>query len=139
MSAEEKLQSMVVELRTLESYYNEVATRESLVTRMLLESKGALDALKSLPEDGTSDVIVPVGGGVLIHASVPAPEKLIVSVGADVALEKTRMDAQSYVEERVGELQRAVSNLGAQRNELTTKMEVMRAQVNKFAQSLKRS
>lgn len=83
MSAEEKLQSIVLDLRILEGYYNEVATRESLLARFLLELKGALDASKGLPQDGTSDLLIPVGGGVFVHATAPPPEKLIVSVGAE--------------------------------------------------------
>ena len=134
MSAEEKIESLVAELRILESYFNEVSNRENMLGRAMVESKAALQAVRSLPQTGLSEVLVPVGGGVLMHVQVPPPESLIVSVGADVAVEKTRDDAVSFLDDRVQEMEKAMSQLGMQRADLGNRINSTRMAINSLVE-----
>lgn len=138
MSDEEKVQSLMVELRILETYYNEIEGRESMAARALVEGRTALEALKALSTDTSSDVLVPIGGGFFIKSNIPSIEKLIVSVGADVAVEKTKDDAIKFMEERVSEMERAVSTLEGQKVELARRIEAGRLAVSKLAEQLQR-
>jgi len=44
-TAEETVNALVVEVRVLESTYNELTSRQNLLERALLESRAALDSI----------------------------------------------------------------------------------------------
>ena len=130
MSDEERLQALVAELRVLESYYNEVDARETVLARAILENRAALEAVKSLPQTSLSEILVPIGGSVFIHAQAPPPDSLIVNVGADVAVEKTRDGTVTFLEERIQEMEKAVTTLETQKGDLGSKINSIRLEIN---------
>lgn len=129
MSDEEKLQAAIAELRILEAYYNEATARESLVTKAVLENRAAIESVKGLPVDAESELLVPIGGGLLIHSKAQPVQKLIVSVGADVAVEKTREEALAFLEQRLGDLEKGAVTLAGQRSDLARKIASAREQI----------
>jgi len=56
-TAEETVNALVVEIRVLESTYNELSARQNLLQRALLESRAALDSIKGLAGQTESEVL----------------------------------------------------------------------------------
>ncbi|MEM3437014.1 MAG: prefoldin subunit alpha [Nitrososphaerales archaeon] len=130
MSEQERLQSLVAELRILEAYFNEINARESLLARAIMESRAALEAIKSFPSNEISDLLVPIGGGIFMEASAKPPEKLLVSIGANVVVEKTKDSTISFLEDRIKELENAISKLEAQKEELARRIDYNRVAIS---------
>lgn len=114
----------------LEAYFNEINARESLLARAVMESRAALEAIRGFPRNETSDLLIPIGGGIFIEASAKPPERLLVSIGADVIIEKTKDGAISFLEDRIKELENAISNLEAQKAELVKRIESNRVAIS---------
>lgn len=138
MSEQEKLQSLAIELRMLEGYFSEINTRESLLTRAVVESRAALEAIRSFPNSEVSDFLVPIGGGVFIEASAKPLEKLIVNIGANVMVEKTKDGTISFLEERTKGIENAISNLEAQKAELAKRIDTNRAAISGILEKQKK-
>ncbi len=138
MSEQEKLQSLSIELRMLEGYFSEINTRESLLTRAVVESRAALEAIRSFPNSEVSDFLVPIGGGVFIEASAKPLEKLIVNIGANVMVEKTKDGTISFLEERTKGIENAISNLEAQKAELAKRIDTNRAAISGILEKQKK-
>lgn len=136
MSVEEQIQKMVLELRILESYYNELSARETLVARAVLDSRATIEALKSIPAGSNSEILVPLGAGVLMRVCSPTVEKLLLNIGAGVVIEKSKEDTLKYLNERLSQLEAALSNIAAQKAEIANKINAYRAQVNNLAAKL---
>jgi len=136
LSVEEQLQKMVLELKILESYYNELTARETLVAKAVLDSRATIEALKSIPEGSDSEILVPLGAGVLMRVCSPMVEKLLLNIGAGVVIEKSKEDTIKYLNERLNQLETALSNIAAQKAEIANKINVYRAQVNNLAAKL---
>ncbi len=136
MSVEEQIQKMVLELRILESYYNELSARETLVARAVLDSRATIEALKSIPAGSNSEILVPLGAGVLMRVCSPTVEKLLLNIGAGVVIEKSKEDTLKYLNERLSQLEVALSNIAAQKAEIANKINAYRAQVNNLAAKL---
>lgn len=136
MSVEEQLQKMVLELKILESYYNELTARETLVAKAVLDSRATIEALKSIPEGSDSEILVPLGAGVLMRVCSPMVEKLLLNIGAGVVIEKSKEDTIKYLNERLNQLETALSNIAAQKAEIANKINAYRAQVNNLAAKL---
>ncbi|MEM1994514.1 MAG: prefoldin subunit alpha [Nitrososphaerales archaeon] len=136
MSVEEKIQRMLLELRALETYYNELTTRETLVARAILDSRATLNALKSIPEGSDSEILLPLGAGVLMRVKSPKADTLLINLGAGVVIEKNKEYVLNYLTTRISELENALSNISAQKTELENKINSHRAEVNNLAASL---
>ena len=136
MSVQEDLQRLVLELRVLESYYNELTSRETLVARAILDNRATMDALKSRPQGSDSEILVPLGAGVLMKVCAPSVDRLLLNIGAGVVVEKSKEDTLKYLNERSSELEAALSNIGAQKVDLANKINAYRAKVNDLASRL---
>jgi len=139
VSEQERLQSLVIELRMLEGYFNEVNTRESILARAIMENRAALEAIRGFSSNEVSDLLVPIGGGVFIETSAKPPDKLIVSIGANVMVEKTKDGIINFLEERIKEIEDAISNLESQKAELARRIDANRAAISSIAEKQKKT
>jgi prefoldin alpha subunit len=134
MSDEERLQTLLAEIRLLEGYAAQLESREDLVVRAIMENRAAQEALKSLSEETRSEILVHIGGGLFVRSEAPPVQNLLVTVGAGVTLQKTKRDAEAFVEERMKDLQQAVKSLEQQRAELGARLNASRNAVNEIVQ-----
>ena len=125
--AEQQLNQLVGELRVLEAYYQEILSREQAASAALTDARSALEALKGLAEHPRSEVLLPIGAGLLLSAKDLEVSKIIVSVGAGVAIERDIESAKLFLQAREKELDRAVTTLDQQRREVGSRLESGRA------------
>ncbi len=122
-SNEDKVNNLVVEVRVLESTYNELTARQNLLERALIENRAALDAIKGLGDKKVGEVLTQVGGGAMLRSPPPDVDRVLVSIGADVVLEKPREEALAIIEERTKEVERSIVSIAGQRNEIAQRLE----------------
>lgn len=127
---EQRINEMVQQSRMLESYLNDVMTRQMTVTRLIEEARLASTTVQSIASESDVESLMPVGIGVHVRTVVPPIKKLVVNIGAGVAVEKSREDALNYVESRIKEYEVAARQLEAQRQEISMRMEQMQAEIN---------
>jgi prefoldin alpha subunit len=123
MSEEERVNSLAVEMRVLEGTFNELSARQNLLERALIEGRSALDAIKGLSESKPEEVLIPIGGGALVKSSPPDVSQVLVNIGANVLLEKSKEEAESFLEARVKEIGNSVVAVLSQRNQIAERLE----------------
>ncbi len=138
MSEEEKLQTLVSQIKLLEAYIDDMQSRESTVVRMIEEGRFAIDAMMTLSGADDVQTLMPIGIGVYMQASVAPSGKLLISIGSGIAIEKSKDDAINYIESRVKELEVALRTLLSQKQDLAMKMEQTKAEVNAVYQGLQK-
>jgi prefoldin alpha subunit len=128
-TAEETVNALVVEIRVLESTFNELTSRQGLMERALLESRAALESIRGL--DGKSpEVLTQIGGGVMLHSPPPATDKVMVNVGANIVIEKTKDEAVAMLEERSRDVEKTIVSLAGQRNDIAERLNADRDLLN---------
>lgn len=125
-SDEDKVNNLVVEVRVLESTYNELSARQNLLERALLENRSALDAIKGLSGKGTGEVLTQIGGGAMVRSPKPNVDKVLVNIGASIVIEKTREEALAVLETRAKEVEHSIVSILGQRNEIAERLEADR-------------
>jgi prefoldin alpha subunit len=120
---DEKLSSLLVEVRVLESTFNELTSRQTLLERALLETRSALDAVKGLNESPPDEVLMQIGGGAMLRGPPPTAEKVLVNVGSSVVVEKSREEAVELLEARSKEMEVTIVSIVKQRNEIAERLE----------------
>ena len=120
---EEKINNLVTEVRVLESTYNELSSRQNLLERILIESRTSLDTMKGLSSSTSDEALIPVGGGILLRASPPRTDKVLLNIGANVVVERTRDDATKFMEARASELEEGIVAVASQRNQIAQRLD----------------
>ncbi len=122
-SEEEVFRRLVVELRMLEGTAEALQSRINLVNAALTELRVSSMTLEGLEkEKKDAQLFVPIGGGSYIKAKLESTEKVIVGIGADVALERTMKEAKENLENRMAELEKTRTSLGQQFTQVIEKI-----------------
>lgn len=127
---EQRINELVQHSRTLELYLNEVLEREATVTKLIEEARLASYALQNISMDKENETLMPIGVGVYLKTNIPSIDKLLVNVGAGVAIEKTREDTLNYIESRIKEFEIGLNQLRDQKKQITSQLEQIQQQVN---------
>jgi len=125
--AERQLNQLVAEIQTLESYYNDIVSRIQAASAGLSDFRAAIQAVDALILSQKNDLLIPIGGGLLIPISDVEAKRLILSVGAGVAIEKDLDSSKAFLQAREKELERAATALEQQRREIGSRLESSRA------------
>lgn len=133
-SAQEKLDQLVQEVQILEAYYQEIAGRQQALSAAIIEARAALDALDTLSKSEKTELLVPIGGGTLLPVEAPPLQKLVLSVGAGVAVEKDVTAAKSFLTIRMQEQEKGLTALEEQRKEIGSRLQASRNALQKMAQ-----
>lgn len=131
---EQKINEMMQQARVLEAHLNEINSREAAVSRLLEEAKLASSAVQEIQTETEVESYVPVGVGVHMKVSVPPVKKLLINIGAGVAVEKSREDTINYIESRLKEFEIALKQLMGQKQQVSLRMEQIQVQVNAMVQ-----
>jgi len=120
---EERANNLVGEIRMLESTFEEFSGRQNLLERILIETRSSIDTLTGLESTKTEEVLIPVGGGILIRATPPKTDKVLLNVGANVVVEKDREYAKKFMEARAKELEESIVAINSQRNQIAQRVD----------------
>ncbi len=76
-----------------------------------LEQVRAIMSLEAIPEDGATDVMIPLGGGVQIVADVSAEAGAVVDIGSGIQAERSRVEALEMLNSRNQELMQLMDQM----------------------------
>ena len=105
--SEQELRKIGVELRLLEQTAETLQSRLNMINAVATDLTYASATLETLDkEKENAELLVPIGGTSYIRARLDNPDKIIVRIGADVSVEKTREEAKDIIKKRLGDLEK---------------------------------
>ena len=139
MSSEEEIfRRLVVELRMLEGTAEALQSRVNLVNAALTELRVSSMTLEGLEkEKKDAQLFVPIGGGSYIKAKLGSADKIVVGIGADVALERTMKEAKENLGNRIAELEKTRTSLGQQFAQVVEKIREDRTRLDELTAKLR--
>ena len=120
---EERVNNLVGEIRVLESTFEDLSGRQNLLERILIETRSSIDTLAGLASTKAEEVLIPVGGGILIRSVPPKTEKVLLNIGANVVVEKSSEYASKFLEARANELEESVVAIASQRGQIAQRLD----------------
>lgn len=121
---EETLRRLAVELQILEGTADALQQRINLVSAAVTELRVANATLEGLEnEKKGAPLFVPIGGGSYVKANLETADKVVVGIGAGVAVDRTVKEAKENVENRVAELEKTRSSLLQQLRQVVSKIQ----------------
>jgi prefoldin alpha subunit len=129
---EHSINEMVQESKLLESYFNDLDSRESLLHRLLEESRNSFEAIRELSSETETLSLVPLGIGVYVKSSIYPIERVLVNIGAGVVIEKKKDDAMNFIEHRIKEFEIAAKQLSSQKQQISHRLMEIQNTVNSY-------
>jgi prefoldin alpha subunit len=129
---------LALESRYLEQTVNELQSRISLTNSAITELKVSSMTLEGLEtEKKDSQLFVPIGGGSYVKARLETAHKVVVGIGADVAVERTLKEAKEELEARIAELEKTREALEQQFSQVAGRIQENRGKLEEITAKLR--
>ena len=127
-----------MESRYLEETVKEIQSRVNMTNAAITELRVSSMTLKGLEKEKKgSQLFVPIGGGSYVKAKLVTAKKVVVSIGADVAVERTFKEAKEELEAHIAELEKTREALGQQFNQVVERIQENRGKLEEVTAKLR--
>ncbi len=134
--SEEQAQQLMQQMQMLETYFSDLSQREGTFLGVLREATAAIESMKSLSQKPESETLVPIGIGTYVPTKISSDSKIVLSIGAGVAVEKDFPSAINYLEAHIKEIEVALQDNAAKKQDAAARLEQGREQLNQLMQSV---
>ena len=130
--SEEQTQQLLYQMQMLEGYFSELIQKEQAIISVFREASSAVVSLKAIDNKTDSETLVPMGLGTFVKTKLIPNQKLILNVGAGIAIEKDQNYAINFLESRLKEMQVALQEIGGQKQQVSASLEQGKQQMNQL-------
>ena len=130
--SEEQTQQLLYQMQMLEGYFSELIQKEQAIISVIREASSAVVSLKAIDNKTDSETLVPMGLGTFVKTKLIPNQKLILNVGAGVAIEKDQNYAINFLESRLKEMQVALQETSGQKQQVSASLEQGKQQMNQL-------
>ena len=114
--------------------YAELSQKENSIKNIIRDADSAIKSIQEIKANPDSETLVPVGMGTFVKTKIVPNEKIVVNVGAGVAIEKDPDSALSYLESKIKELEVAFQETSSQRQQIAANLEQGKQQMQQIMQ-----
>ncbi|MDH3696959.1 MAG: prefoldin subunit alpha [Nitrosopumilus sp.] len=133
--SEDQAEQLMQQMQMLETYFSDLSQREATFLSIFRETVAAIESIKALSQKPESETLVPIGMGTFIPTKISSSNKIVMNIGAGVAVEKDIPSAINYLEARVKEIEVALQDTAAKKQEAAARLEQGKAQINQLIQT----
>ena len=130
---DEDFQKSLMQLRVYEGSARALQARLEMVNAALNEfslASTTLEGVKTQKSD--EDALIPVGGGSYVRVKLSDISKIVMGVGAGVAVEKPIQDSINEIKERITDFDKARTSLQEQLNQALFRIEENREKLGEL-------
>jgi len=136
-NVQKEFQEKVLAYRILESRINALSQQRDLLTNKMFEIQTTLNSIDEL-EKSDEDIIFPVGSESYAYGKISDKGKMIVEIGAGVAMEKTFEEARSILKGRMADMDKALTTLERNMQEAGESLEILEPEIQRMAEAQQR-
>lgn len=133
--SEEQVQQLMQQMQMLETYFSDLSQREGTFLNVLREATAAIESIKSLNKKSDADTLIPIGMGTYVPTKISSNNKIILNIGAGIAVEKDFDSTINYLEARIKEIEVALQDTAAKKQDAAARLEQGRTQINQLMQA----
>jgi prefoldin alpha subunit len=120
MAGEKELQEKLLAYRIIESRLDNFMGQRDAMMNRILEIETTLSSLKEM---GKENITFSLGSGAHAFGKIENRDKIIVEIGAGIAVEKTAKEAEEILSKRKDEMENALKELQRGIMQLSTGLE----------------
>ena len=132
------------EIKSLQSYAAEYSEQYGLLSEQLkfmeaakAEARSSIEALEALvATEGEAAVLLPLGGGVTVKATLYDTKNTLVGIGAGVSVEKSTEEAIAFLKDRITEMDASGKRLTESLGKLSEQMRAVEQRMQEIYASV---
>ncbi|MEM5793598.1 MAG: prefoldin subunit alpha [Candidatus Aenigmatarchaeota archaeon] len=109
--SERELQEKVYQFQVLEEKFKELNQRRELFAVKLMEVEQTKQAIEDILNSNEEEIMIPLGSGVFAHGKVDKKQKMLVSFGSDIVIEKDVDEVKSILDKRKKILEEGIESV----------------------------
>ncbi|QMU54428.1 MAG: prefoldin subunit alpha [Nitrosopumilus sp.] len=133
--SEAQAEQLMQQMQMLETYFSDLSQREGTFLNILREATASIESIKSIGQKPESETLVPIGMGTYIPTKISANTKIVINIGAGIAVEKDFPSAINYLEARIKEVEIALQDTAAKKQDAAGRLEQGKTQINQLMQT----
>ena len=137
--SQEQAEQLMQQMQMLETYFSDLSQREATFLNVYRETIAAIESIQSIQKNPDAETLVPIGMGTFLPTKTSSNKKIVLNIGAGVAIEKDFSSAINYLEERIKEIEIALQDTSAKKQDAAGRLEQGKDQINKMMQKMQSS
>jgi prefoldin alpha subunit len=134
--SEEQAEQLMQQMQMLETYFSDLSQREYTFKNIFREAIASIESIKALSKTPESESLVPIGMGTYVHTKISSNTKIVMNIGAGIAVEKDFPSAINYLEARIKEIEIALQDTAVKKQDASTRLEQGKVQMNQMMQDM---
>jgi prefoldin alpha subunit len=118
------------EIQALQRYLQDFGQQVEVYSQQLqlidegrMEATAAIETLKSVGASANEEVVLlQLGGGASVRAKIVESQKVLLSIGSDVVVERSNPEAIEYLQDRITEMEASGKNVAETIDRIRTQM-----------------
>jgi len=136
MADERELQEKVLAYRIIESRIEGLLRQREALATKIMEIQTTLNGINEL-EKTDEDTLFSLGSETHFFGRIVDKKRVIVEIGANIAIEKTFEESKEILKKRMGEIENFIVNLEKNIMQLSSSLQELESQINEIAQKRK--
>ena len=122
MGNQKEIQEKLIRYQILESRVKALMKRRDLLINKMLEIESTLSTIEEIKKKGEKDIFLPLGSGVHVLGNLKKVKKMIVELGANIAVEETVERAKKILEKRKNTLNSGLQTIEMEMTSLSNEL-----------------
>ncbi|MCW4036898.1 MAG: prefoldin subunit alpha [Candidatus Bathyarchaeota archaeon] len=132
------MRRLIVELQMMQGSAETLQQRLEVLQSAIADLSVAKKSLGAIKEHETGDpILVPTGGGVYVNANLGDLRKVIVNIGAEVAIEMDLGEAEEDISGRLEDVEKASLSVQQQLQQILAQMQIHQDVINRMGAELR--
>jgi prefoldin alpha subunit len=132
-----ELQEMILTYRILESRLDSLLKQRDILTSKFVEAQSTIQSIDEMGK-GENGILFPIGSETYVVGDVKDRGKIVVEIGANIALEKTPGEAKLMLEKRKAEIEGALNTVQSNIIEISNRMEKLEPEIRELSKNLQK-
>jgi len=138
MVERKELQEKILTYRILEARLDSLLKQRDILASKLVEIQTTLQSIDEI-EKSKEEILVPIGSEAYTFGRITDKKKLIVEIGANVALEKTVEEGKEILNKRKAEMGNALNSIQKSILEISSNLEQLGPEIQELAGELEKT
>ena len=138
--SEQEIQRKYMQLQLLKQQLTALLEEKNIIDEKvseLLTTSNALNELGKIKEK--EEIWSPLGSGAFVRSDIKDKEKVLVSIGSDIAIKETRTNALEILQERLKEIIEVDKELSAEIEKFNTQIMKLEPEIQQLIQKEQKS
>jgi prefoldin alpha subunit len=130
---QKELQQKMLAYRILESRIDSLLKQREFLANKLVDAQTTLESIDEI-EKSKEDVLFPLGSAAYTFGRIVDKNKMIVEVGAGVAIEKNFIEARDILNERKNDVENVLTTVQRNIQETSESLQMLEPQIQEMIQ-----